>query len=69
MSDDYKVCIRGFKSKEQAAAFVSWYEGQGEQHVADWADYMENLSGLDWTVDLKKGIRWKDSTLYMNLKL
>lgn len=30
------VLIKGFKNKEQALAFIGWYEGSGEQSAYDW---------------------------------
>ena len=31
----FSVKLEGFKTKEAAEAFVSWFEGQGEQDVYD----------------------------------
>lgn len=30
---DFKVEIRGFRSKEEADTFIRWYESQGEQDI------------------------------------
>ena len=35
------VIIKGFKTKEQAKAFLEWYEGGGEQYFSDHLDIME----------------------------
>lgn len=34
----FKVTIDGFKTKEQALAFLSWYEGGGEQTFYEYLD-------------------------------
>lgn len=39
----FKVIIDGFKTKEQAKAFMNWYEGGGEQYFDDHLD----IIGLD----------------------
>lgn len=32
----FNVIIEGFKTREQAEAFINWYEGQGEQDIIPW---------------------------------
>lgn len=34
----YCVVIAGFKSEEDAKAFIDWYKGSGEQSSADWQE-------------------------------
>lgn len=38
MKEEYSVIFKGFKTKEQAEAFASWYEGQGEQDFPYWGE-------------------------------
>lgn len=38
----YKAIFSGFQSKEQAQAFLDWFEGQGEQ-CEGLAIYFENI--------------------------
>ncbi|MDD3040572.1 hypothetical protein [Bacteroides sp.] len=43
MSDEheektFEVVISGFMSRDEAKAFIRWYEGQGEQMITDWME-------------------------------
>jgi hypothetical protein len=34
----HSVLIEGFVDEDQAKAFISWYEGQGEQDIGYWME-------------------------------
>lgn len=44
MTDKYQVTIGGFETKRQAKAFLSWYEGGGEQSFDDYLDCQDDMS-------------------------
>lgn len=46
MGKDISVVFKGFKTPEQAQAFVDWYEGQGEQDACVWFECRDNLDGV-----------------------
>ena len=61
----FKVEFSGFKTREQAQAFVDWYSGAGEQDAATWfecrvdegeldANFMPTKGGPDWEGDTLK---------------
>lgn len=69
MSEEYTVKIGGFKSKEAAQMFMSWYEGQGEQDIDIWKECREEERGEpfenNFCVD---GNSYNEDTLIMNLR-
>lgn len=50
----FKVVVNGFATEKQARAWISWYEGQGEQDASVWADCQDEpfphmtVMGKDW---------------------
>ena len=46
MSSEISVTIKGFKNREEAIQFMSWYEGQGEQDSCEWMECRKD-EGLD----------------------
>ena len=43
----YEIRITGFKTKEQANEFISWYEGQGEQEAQVWFEIAKDAGKID----------------------
>lgn len=41
----YKAVLSGFESMEDVKSFLSWYEGHGEQFVAEWTGKHFNTTG------------------------
>lgn len=68
----FNLNISGFQTKEQANAFISWYEGQGEQDAAPWFENMMEDGDLDvdfMPVDMSVKPTWKADTLHAKLKI
>lgn len=68
----YELKIKGFKTKEQAKAFIEWYEGQGEQDAQIWfeARVYEGKIDVDFMpVDCSKPYIWDGNTLEAHLKI
>jgi len=66
----YKVNIEGFKTKAQAEAFVSWYEGQGEQDIDIWLECRKDEGEIDvdsMKVDCRDTypLQWNENILTM----
>ncbi len=45
--EEFSLTIKGFKTKQQVDAFISWYEGQGEQDASIWFDTLKSEGDLD----------------------
>lgn len=70
----YSIKIDGFKTKEQAEAFVQWYEGQGEQDASIWFECKKNENEIDvdfMPVDCKKTypLTWTGDVLSATLDI
>lgn len=52
---EFSVTITGFKTLEQAQAFASWYEGQGEQDASNWFECQEDLDMKSALTDMRAG--------------
>lgn len=68
----YNLNIGGFKTPEQAEAFISWYEGQGEQDAQIWFECRKDEGEIDvdfMPVDCNKEYIWEGNTLYAQLKI
>lgn len=68
----YELKLKGFKTKEQAKAFIKWYEGQGEQDAQVWFESMVSAGELDvdfMPVDVSKPYTWDGNTLEATLKI
>jgi hypothetical protein len=37
----FTLMITGFRTQAEVDAFISWYEGQGEQDAAVWFEYRQ----------------------------
>lgn len=64
----YTLKIDGFKTKEQAEAFLNWYEGQGEQDANIWFECRKSEGGIDvdfMPVDIRKTypLTWTNNEL------
>lgn len=45
----YELVIKGFKNKDEAETFLSWYSGQGEQDAAYWYEEVARTKDVrDW---------------------
>lgn len=66
---NYTVTIGGFKTRQAAEEFMSWYEGQGEQDIGYWMEERESEKRIkyknNFTVDMKS---FDLENLTMNLK-
>jgi len=67
--DNFKVIFSGFKTKEQALAFASWYEGSGEQSFDYWG--LEQSPPFTAYTDSTKGfyIQYLNGTVEVFLKI
>ncbi len=57
----FEILIRGFKTKAQAEAFYSWYEGQGEQDACIWFECRKEEGDIDvdsMLTDVNVGNKW-----------
>jgi len=57
----FEILIKGFKTKEQAEEFYSWYEGQGEQDACVWFEIAQSKGTMDVSfmpVDVNVGSKW-----------
>lgn len=72
MSDEYKLVLSGFKTKEQVKEFISWYEGQGEQDAAPWFESCKEKGKLNvdlMPVDVNIPYVWIDNELHAKLQI
>ncbi len=64
----YSLKFNGFKTKAQAEAFLSWYEGQGEQDSVIWFECRKEEGKIDvdsMMVDCQKTypMQWNENVL------
>jgi len=52
----YAVVLDGFKTKEQAEEFVTWYGEAGEQDLYYW--FEENMPGVSANLDYTNPPKW-----------
>jgi hypothetical protein len=70
--DNFELRIKGFKSKVQVEAFISWYEGQGEQDASVWFECRKEEGDIDvdsMPVDVSIPLVWNENTLTAHLKI
>ena len=68
----YSLQLNGFKTKQQAKEFLSWYEGQGEQDAANWFEVACDAGRIDvdWMpIDVKKKEYWNGDVLTAYIKV
>lgn len=70
----YEIRITGFKTKEQANEFASWYEGQGEQDAQVWFEIAKEKCRIDvdfMPVDTRKYNKcdWIGNVMELPLKI
>ena len=70
----YSLKIDGFKTKEQAEAFINWYDGQGEQDASVWFECRKQDGEIDvdfMPVDTAKTfpLVWKENVLEVVLDI
>lgn len=71
-AETFSLTLTGFKTKAQAEAFLSWYEGQGEQDACIWFDELKHKGKIDvdfMPVDVKTKAVWKEKNLTARLDI
>ena len=63
----FSVKIEGFKTKEQAEAFVNWYEGQGEQDITYWLEEHTYITSLNTNCATTFPLIWEENVLPMTV--
>lgn len=72
MNNEYKLTLKGFKTKEQVKAFIDWYAGQGEQDASYWFGARMDDGEIDidnMPIDVTKPYEWHENTLVAFLKI
>ena len=68
MEQEKLVVFHGLTEK-QAVAFVSWYEGQGEQDAGMWSDEQEDEDQFPTYVDMSRySTESSDKAIHLFLK-
>ena len=70
----FKVEVTGFQTKEQAEAFINWYDGQGEQDASIWFKCRKEEGEIDisrMNTDCRKTfpIKWNGDTAKLVLEI
>ena len=65
---NFSVMVTGFKTKQQAETFASWYCGQGEQDIWIWLDAAD-IGVRSMNTDVSKKREWVENVLEMPIKV
>lgn len=71
----YSLVLNGFETEEQVRAFISWYEGQGEQDAGTWFEIRtdinpdETSNTISMPMDMKSGVGYDGKQLHITLRM
>jgi hypothetical protein len=69
----YELHIKGFKTKDEVEAFISWYEGQAEQDITVWLqdrkyEGKDVRKYLDTDITATYPIKWQNNVASLQIK-
>lgn len=65
----FNVTLKGFKTKEEAEEFISWYGNSGEQDFGDHLECQDDFDMSFASVDYLNSPQWDGPNYVTNLKM